>query len=266
MAEFESVLDGFGDTMSEGVENMKDFLKEKPFVVAAVVVAAVALYVAWKRSRETVETTNETATFYTYPTSGSGASFQGESVSDSMYYDLLKEIQQQDKDYQDALAEIEGDFSAALDDMEKSYSDQIAELEKQFGSQASDTSSNLSSLHKENAALKDQIAMNQMELQKASVMNQMEANSDLWHLTSDPAEKERLKAENQALGASIGLSYNSGAGTWHNPDGTRAYETPLQTVQGRTTTNTKTSGTMTNNATYTKQYSDAAAKVASAQK
>ena len=250
MAEFDQVFDDFGDTMSEGVENVKDFVKEKPFVVAVVIVAAVALFVAWKRSRETVETTNETATFYTYPTTGGGvASFQGESTSDSMYYDLLEEINRQDKDYQDALTEIE-----------KSYSDSLNELDKQYGSQFSELESNLSKLQNQNTSLSDQINKNQAALNKSSVMNQMEANSDLWHLTSDPEERKRLEAENQALGASIGLTYNAGEGSWYEANGTRAYETALQSVQGRTSSNTKKSGTMTNNKTYTQATSDAAAK------
>lgn len=239
MAEFDQVFDDFGDTVSEGVESVKDFVKEKPFVVAVVIVAAVALFVAWKRSRETIETTNETATFYTYPTTGGGvASFQSESTSDSMYYDLLEEINRQDRDYQEI-----------LNDLDKQYGSQFAELE-----------SNLSNLKNQNVTLSDQIQQNQTALNKSSIMNQMEANSDLWHLTSDPAERKRLEDENKALGESIGLTFNAGEGSWYESDGSRAYQTPLQTAQGRTTTNTPTSGQMVNNKTYTQEYSDAAAK------
>lgn len=238
MADFEQVFDDFGDTVSDGVENVKDFIKEKPFVVAVVVVAAAGLFVAWKKSREATETTEEAATFYTYPVTGSAAGFQGESMEDSMYSDLLGNLSQ----------------------IEKDYAESVNELDQQYGSQFAEMESVLNDLQSQNMTLADQVAENKAAVQRNQVINQMEANSDLWHLTSDAEERKRLEQENQKLGASIGMSFNSKQGTWYNADGDIAYLTPLQTAKGRTPSNTKSSGTMTNNKTYQASYNDAVAK------
>lgn len=57
---------------------------------------------------------------------------------------------------------------------------------------------------------------------KSSVIAQMQSNSAQWH-TSTQSQKDALYKQNQELGKSIGLTYNSSTGTWHNADGSRAY-------------------------------------------
>ncbi|MEG2381081.1 MAG: hypothetical protein RSB38_05240 [Oscillospiraceae bacterium] len=56
----------------------------------------------------------------------------------------------------------------------------------------------------------------------ANALSTMQNNSSAWAGASD-AERAALAAENQKLGASLGLTYNSSTGTWFNPDGTKAY-------------------------------------------
>ncbi|WEG18488.1 transglycosylase SLT domain-containing protein [Alkalihalophilus pseudofirmus] len=56
-------------------------------------------------------------------------------------------------------------------------------------------------------------------------IDQMKQNSQAWANTTNQAEKDRLAAENQQIGKNLGLSYNSGTGTWHTSDGLKAYHT-----------------------------------------
>lgn len=49
---------------------------------------------------------------------------------------------------------------------------------------------------------------------QAGLIMQMQANSAAWHSAS-PAERQRLQAENQRLGALIGATYNSREGRWY---------------------------------------------------
>ena len=56
---------------------------------------------------------------------------------------------------------------------------------------------------------------------------QMQKNSEAWHDTNDPAEKERLHQENVRLAESIGLNegnnFNSSTGVWSGSDGKQLY-------------------------------------------
>ena len=60
----------------------------------------------------------------------------------------------------------------------------------------------------------------------------MQSNSAAWRITSSQAERDRLSSENQKIGASLGLSYDSGSGTWKKPDGTNAYATGTRYTDG----------------------------------
>ena len=67
----------------------------------------------------------------------------------------------------------------------------------------------------------------------ASVVAQMSANAKAWH-TADKAGKERLSAENQRLGASIGASKDASTGKWFDNDGTPLFHTGRDGVTGGT--------------------------------
>ncbi|MCU6709359.1 hypothetical protein M6D81_11635 [Paenibacillus sp. J5C_2022] len=53
---------------------------------------------------------------------------------------------------------------------------------------------------------------------KSSILTQMQANAKAWH-TADAAGRERLKSENQRLGAEIGAAYDGRTGKWLGADG-----------------------------------------------
>ncbi|MGI2294181.1 hypothetical protein [Paenibacillus sp. GXUN7292] len=54
-----------------------------------------------------------------------------------------------------------------------------------------------------------------------SKVAQMQANSAAWH-TADSAARQRLSAENKAIGTSLGATYNNGEGRWYK-DGVPLY-------------------------------------------
>lgn len=54
-------------------------------------------------------------------------------------------------------------------------------------------------------------------------LTKMQANSVAWHLTDDQATRNALHAENVQLGESMGLTYNSRAGTWNDASGNQVY-------------------------------------------
>lgn len=59
-------------------------------------------------------------------------------------------------------------------------------------------------------------------------IKQMMANSDAYLTAKTQAEKDSLRAQNQSIGASLGLTFNSDAGTWHDSSGNRVYMTEAQ--------------------------------------
>lgn len=54
------------------------------------------------------------------------------------------------------------------------------------------------------------------------IRQEMAANSAAWH-TADAETRKQLEAANQALGAQLGASFNSGTGTWSDASGASLY-------------------------------------------
>lgn len=55
-----------------------------------------------------------------------------------------------------------------------------------------------------------------------SVIDTMQKNSEAWK-TASPTERTNLHNQNEQLASKIGLTYNPSTGTYHNPDGSKAY-------------------------------------------
>lgn len=69
------------------------------------------------------------------------------------------------------------------------------------------------------------------DMSRQDVIDRMWANMEAWHQTSDPAERARLEAENQRLGASIGAHYDPASGTWDVLTGIPQQEEPIRPLR-----------------------------------
>lgn len=192
MAEFEP--------LDELTQNVKKMTKNKPFLFACIGVGVFALYMGMKKKKDDTGP-YEAIGYAGYPSTGDSTTF---SEMDYIDQSLLSMYEQMERDKQDTDRQL-ADLLDAIDKGKNSgnnygYSAPVASSTVQYEKQA--------------------------KSDYDRVMEQMKANSDAWHIVTDQATKDKLHAENERLGASIGLTYDDG-GTWWNGDSI-AYVTPLQ--------------------------------------
>lgn len=236
MPEFEEIIGNAGD-------KLKKLTKNKPALIAVAGVAGAAILVSFRKARAETVTTDQGVTYFTYPTTtgSAGATFQTDSVGDSLYYDLLEEMNNREEAYTDAINEQNSVFN----DQSSVYADQFNEFESMI-SAMSERQTSLERASQENAAA----------LNRNQKLAQMQANSDMYLLTNDQETRDRLHSANMAIAEELGLEYDNN-GSYLDPSGDYAYRTPLQDY-GRTPTNTAKSSTMVNNSTYEKAVASAA--------
>ena len=229
MAELEEVVQDFGN-------NVVSAVKKKPFVIAAVGVGCLGLYVAWKKSQETAtdSTAYEAIGYGGYHTVMGG----GEAAADSAYYE---QVLSENAAYYDSL---------------------IGELDSSYSTQLNEVSGQLSKLESRATEAEETNALYRSKIEYDSVISQMKANSELYNVLSgseNAATRKALHAENVALAESIGLTFDDSTGNYRTSDGSIAYTTAKQQAAytsgtsskpNTTTSPTAPSGSFQNNKTY----------------
>lgn len=254
MAEFEA-FDDIG-------KNTKKLFKNKGFLIACVAVGGIALFLGWRKNQSS--TTNEATAYEAigyagYPTVG-GA----EGGDTSSFYDYADEIysilQEQLNDlgirHDEDVNDINTKHDADISDLQSKHDEDINDLYNQIDEMGSNNdyfgggsvSSGTVSFMKNAAA------------ERQAILDQMKANSDAWHiLDGDKEMQAALVAENQKLGASIGLSFDSQSGTWWD-GGSIAYITPTQleaAQKQKTVGNPNYANEWVSNTDYQKRINDA---------
>lgn len=216
MVDFEEI----GDTFEEGFDKVKDFTKNnKVFVFALLGVGAFALYKLY--TNKTISEDTEYASTYAYvPTAYDGYPTMSESVS---FDDVVEQMRTETNDINnDFYHETISDVSKLIEDMQyendKKYENIIDSLEDYNNDNDNDNDI------KTNSYLEEQ-----------RIKEQMQSNSEAWHSAS-PEEKERLEAENQALGSILGADFDSASGTW-SKDGESLYDVSVKNKTNTSTAN-----------------------------
>ena len=231
MAELSEVFEDVAD-------NTKKLFKSKPFIIALVGVAGVALYVALTRSKseEAEEATAYGAIGYAGYPAVSGGGGGSEYAGGGMDYSDIS-----------ALEEMISSNNAYYESISVEQNEQITTLTNRVVSS------------------EETIAAQQKALERQNVISQMQANSNLYNSITDKDTKEALHAENLALAEKMGWTFDKATGNYFEGNSV-VYTTAKQDAAARgvstTTTTTKTAATpntnYTNNATYTAAKQNAA--------
>lgn len=180
MAEIEEVFQDMGD-------NAKKLVKSKPFKIAAVGVAGVALVVAFMRNKQDDNEQGYGAIGYAgYPSTGGDG--------DSM------------------------DYTTGSEGMDSAYFDEIlAEMQNQqdvFGATTAELYGTIDSLSVELRNAKDTAAEQQYQMEVQNAISQMRANSELYNNITDRATKDALHAENLAIAEKYGFRFDAATGNY----------------------------------------------------
>ena len=182
MAEIEEVFQDVAD-------NTKKLVKSKPFKVAAVCVAGVALYVALTRNQQEEDAQAYGAIGYAgYPSVTGGET--GTEGSDSSYFEqILADMQAaQDQNFSDLYGHL-SDMQAQLDQNDLNSNSNVTGYRQVSQSDDSDD---------------EMLAY----IQKQNAISQMRANSELYNNITDRAMKDALHAENLAIAEQFGWTYD----------------------------------------------------------
>ena len=217
MPQIEEVFDDFKETVGDGVEGVKKFIKEKPFLALCFVVGGVALVYGLTRDRSTTASVDEyivPTSYAGYPTIGGSGSVDDGSFGDSGVYDEMQNIYDQMASY----GEQYDSTMASLNDQFVSLSERVEDYQTLVDAQ-------------------------QAELERQEALARMKRNTDMYSYV-DAATKRQLREANQAIGAQLGLSFNEKTGNWYNSDGSIAYLAAWQEAQagGKTSTTPAASG------------------------
>lgn len=239
MADFTEVFDDVG----ENIENtVKKFSKNKTFWLIAGGVAIIALLV-FLRNRNSGAGEYAVATGYAgYPMT-SGASEDvggGGGFSDDEVFSILDEMQ--------------SSFDSTINEMQSSHNATINEITSAYDATIDELSANVYTLS-DRLVTTEQYANNALaEAERQRVINEMQSNSNLYNSITDPNERAYLHAQNQELGASIGLTFDSHTGQWLDESGVQAYTVAVAPVEKSSSVSGKTASapttSFTNNIDY----------------
>lgn len=244
MAEIQEVFEDFA-------ENTKKAVKSKPFMIAAVGVGLVALFVGWQRNRKSSDDSGpyEAVGYAGYPTvGGSGGSYS----DDATYYESLI-----------------SEYQTSISDMQSEHNSVIADLTQQYDSTLDELQTNILDLSEKQKSTEEALAERDYSLQMERDISQMKANSEMYNILSKPEQasiRESLHAENLAIAEKYGWEFDSKTGNYYDGNNVvysvawqqaakRAGSSGVTTSGGVSTAKKASTGTAAyeNNASYSKR-------------
>lgn len=223
MAELQEVFEDFGT-------NSKKLLKSKPFKLALLGVAGVALFVAWRNSGEEEHEVDGYVVadgYAGYPeTYGGGGGYEdGVSESTGLSADEVSSMIQSSNE------QLAADMSGVMSSMMSAMPDYSADIAGLY-SYMDETNSNVESLSEQMLEMQDYNAYLLEGMMYQNALEQMKANSELYNNTSDYQLKQQLHAENMGIAQTMGLSFDDSTGNYVTPTGDYAYTTMQQQSSG----------------------------------
>ena len=239
MAEMMDIFDDAPSGKNSNSSGVKKLFKNKKFLAACAVVAVVALFVAWKRNKETSYFDGSQAIGYAgYPTTGGGGGDTG-GTSDTSYLD---------------------DYNATIEEIQKEYNSSLDSVTKEYDSTLDSMYSNINDLSDQIYTLQEANEAQALKAQRDLDLGQMKANSTLYHYTNDKATQEALHKQNAAIAAKYGWDYDEQSGQYFEngvPVYGRADLGPLPTTQTVAPKVPTSSATWEKNVDYQKKINEA---------
>ena len=210
------------EVFEDAGKGIKKTLKNKPFMIAAIVVGGVALYLGYKKYNGgggESEAVGYSAIGYAgYPTTtgGVGDSYEENTYIDSYFESILEQMDMMQQQTDSALNDMSEDFNNQLNGV---Y-DEISGIYDEMGN-------NVSYFDKVTVTPEAVGADTDWYYERQAILDQMAANSDAFHMTDSKEMRDKLHEENKALGEYLGLTYDSGSGLWMDGNSV-AYVTDMQ--------------------------------------
>lgn len=242
----------FDNLFEENFDGKKvPFVKSKGFIIAAVVVGIIALYVLFTRkssSRTEESSYVSDVAYYRGQTSTGGSS--GSYVNTS---DILEKMNEKFSDmeasYSDRFSEMQESMNSGMSDMMESMNATLEEMRESMDKEDSVNSGYHSSVIGGGSSRDEEEEEGKRFINyypsfdaavdfgdnynddNARTLEAMARNSVLWHKTDDPKMKEYYASQNQILGSTLGADFNPTTGKWYTDEtqSERLYKTSADT-------------------------------------
>lgn len=190
-------------------------LKKKPFLIAVIVVAIIALYTAKKKKDAELESgqnmvipDNLEGVSVMYP----GADTYG--ASDTQYVD-------------DALSSMYAEMDKAITDMMNVNDKNYESFETYYSTQVDSMSEVLESFAEKIDSSTAILTEQSEQIEKLNDIQAMQNNSDAWHYAITDAKKKALEDANKNIARKWGWTFDDDSGLWYDGD-TPVYITATQ--------------------------------------
>lgn len=221
------------EVLEDGLDNVKDTVKKKPFLVAAVGVSAVALFVWFQKQNNSPDGSNyydgsQAIGYAGYPEISSGGS---SSTSEYDYYS--SEVERIQDEYLSEVDRMATEYNTSIADLEEQYNSTLSDMEKTYASSMEGMYSDVERLTTEVESIRATSEAQTLAFTRSNDLAQMKANSELYNALSGPeheATRKALHDENLAIAEKYGLNYDSRSGNYYD-NGTVAYTTAKQNAQ-----------------------------------
>lgn len=237
-------IEVFDNLFEENFEGKKvPFLKSKGFIIAAVIVAAIALYMLFTR-RGSAEDSSEVSGVAYYRgqtatgTSGSSGSYVNTS---DILTQFREELSEMNTAYNERLESMFESITTTIEDLHAAEEEEEKTNKKtQSGFMGWGSSSPKNPTAEELAVERGEKTKNEIVVyypdydeavdynhnfteEQRSTLQMMAINSVRWHDTDDEELRGYYAQQNQQLGKSIGATFDSASGKWYAKDGERLY-------------------------------------------
>lgn len=221
------------EVLEDGLDNVKDTAKKKPFLFAAVGVSAVALFVWWQKQNNSPDGSNyyegsQAIGYAGYPEISSGGS---SSTSEYDYY--ASEVERIQDEYLSEVDRMASEYDTSIADLEAQYNSTLTDMEKTYASSMEGMYSDVERLTSEVESIKATSEAQTLALTRSNDLAQMKANSELANALTGAehkATRDALHAENLAIAEKYGWDFDERTGNYFN-NGTVLYTTAKQNAQ-----------------------------------
>ena len=214
------------ETKTEGYKKpmkFKEFIKQKPFLIAVLGVSIVAIFVLLtKKSQPQQEEESEAVLqadgydYLTYTGSGSGSQIPTD-VYDDMFLYYATELETVKQENQKQIEELTSEFEKAIEVNKNAYDVEVDNMSNEI--------LQLTEKLDKNA---DTILQQQEAIERQNDINTMRNNADAWHVSTNEAYKESLHKANESIADKWGWTFNDASGYWADENGNALFSTVMQ--------------------------------------
>lgn len=197
---FEEIKDTFAD--------IKDKVGDNWFYIGLGVLALVFIFLASRGDEEDGNSMKAVTGITSYPDAVTNADTIIGTLQDSLDYSegvIIDRIDGLDQNIENNFTNTNGFIIEGFENMQNTIQQEFDDLQGDITDSRNATGSGTQTLTEDD------------------IKSIMQANSAEWHTATDERKAE-LEAQNQALGAQLGASFNSGSGKWSDSSGEDLYD------------------------------------------